>query len=119
MMGAAFGIAGVSTWILSRWRQKKWFRTTGTVESISKDSNGDTVVFLVLTDSNGARRKSAIRGMRTSQIGLGSAVDVMFDPRNPEKLSLAGTRQILFTATVSVLIGVVLLAVAAWAAINT
>jgi len=104
---------GTSIWVyvdeLSK--LKTWEKTTGTVDSINLDKDGDRIAFIKYKDKNGVDRSFSSGISDADALGLGSDVQLAFDPSDPGATFISAPKHIRNGAIVGTVIGLALIAV--------
>jgi hypothetical protein len=92
-------------------RLKIWIPVTGNVQNISRGQNGECKVYIRFTDKSGQLRTAKVEVADDDAIGLGSEVDLSYNPLNPEDAFVRDAKDLKLSFYIPVVAGIVLIAV--------
>jgi hypothetical protein len=88
-IGAAAFVFGVWQYVRKKNRLKSWIRATATVENVRRDAEGEVTVRLKFKDQAGKPVACVTPFADGDRVGLGSEVEVAYDPQSPETAFVA------------------------------
>jgi hypothetical protein len=92
-------------------RLKTWIPITGNVQNISRGPNGECKVYIRFTDKAGELRTAKVEVADDDAIGLGSEVQLSYNPLNPEDAFVRDAKDLKLAFYIPVLAGLVLIAI--------
>ena len=86
--GVLFLGSGCISYLVRRSRLENSVRVSAIVERISHDRDQSYCVTMKYVTTDGKERHSIARASATAPIGLGSIVDIAYEPENPDDIIL-------------------------------
>jgi uncharacterized protein DUF3592 len=109
VIGATAVVAGFVTHSRKKARLKSWIPAVGSVQNIRRSREGDATAIVRFSDQGGQLRTASMKVADGDSIGLGTELEISYNPRNPEEAFIRSKKDMNLAFYIPVVAGVVLL----------